>query len=124
MNKNRNLNPFPNHFRILQTQRLCRRQVNENGRKSFKRVENSVGKGEIARFSFSHSVFKDLYCRHIKTRACLGKGFKLRSILIHSQTIKKKSVTIDKQGPIYLSIIVFFEMFLYTSKLTKNHCFL
>ena len=22
-------------------------------------------------FSFSHSVFKDLYCRHVKTRACL-----------------------------------------------------
>ena len=37
--------------------------------------KKTVGKGEIARFSFSHSGFKDLYCRHIKTRACLGKGF-------------------------------------------------
>ena len=25
-------------------------------------------------FSFSHSVSKDLYCRHVKTRACLEKG--------------------------------------------------
>ena len=34
-------------------------KVDENGRKFSKRVENIVGKGEIARnFSFSHSVFK------------------------------------------------------------------
>ena len=38
----------------------------ENGRKLARRVENTVGKGEIARY--------DLYCRHVKTRACLGKG--------------------------------------------------
>ena len=46
-------------------------KFNENGRKSSKRVEHIVGKGEIARyeqfllfvtmnFSFSHSVFKRL----------------------------------------------------------------
>ena len=33
----------------------------ENGRKLIKLVENKV---------FS----KDLFCRHVKTRACLGKG--------------------------------------------------
>ena len=43
-----------------------------------KRVENTVGKGEIARyeqFLFFPIVFsKDLCCRHVKSRACLGKG--------------------------------------------------
>ena len=39
------------HFRIFQTQRVCRRQfqVYENGRKFSKPVENAVEKGEIAR---------------------------------------------------------------------------
>ena len=48
-----------------------------NGRKFFKRIKNTVGKGEIARYEqfLLFPVFsKDLYCRHIKIRACLGKG--------------------------------------------------
>ena len=36
-------------------------KFDKNGRKFFKPVENTV---------FS----KHLYCRHVKTRACLGKG--------------------------------------------------
>ena len=32
-------------------------KFDENSRKFCKRVENTVGKGEIAHFSFSHSVF-------------------------------------------------------------------
>ena len=44
-----------------------------------KRVENTAGKGEIACSSRANSPFptvfsKDLYCRHVKTRGCLGKG--------------------------------------------------
>ena len=48
-----------------------------------KAVENTMGKGEIARYEqfllfpqcFQKTVFsKDLYCRHVKTMACLGKG--------------------------------------------------
>ena len=37
-------------FRLFQTERVCRRQFkfDENGRKLSKRVENTVGKGEIA----------------------------------------------------------------------------
>ena len=37
------------NFRLLQTERVCRRQFqfDENGRKLFKQVENTVGKGEI-----------------------------------------------------------------------------
>ena len=37
-----------------------------------KRVENTVGKGEIALFP---TVFSKYLCsRHVKPRACLGKG--------------------------------------------------
>ena len=44
----------------------------DENRKFSKRVENTLGKGEI---SPSSAVFsKDLHCRHIETRACLGKG--------------------------------------------------
>ena len=50
---------------------------NGNDRKFSKRVENTMGKGEIARheqFSFLTVFLKDLYCRHIKTRPYLAKG--------------------------------------------------
>ena len=45
-------------------------KFNENGGNFFKWVDNTVGKGEIAHYVFSN----DLYCPHVKTRACLGKG--------------------------------------------------
>ena len=50
-------------------------KLDETGGDFSKRVENTVKKGEIAPYdqiSFSPSVFKYLYCRNIKTRACLG----------------------------------------------------
>ena len=39
-------------FRLFQTERACRRQfqLDENGRKFAKWVENTAGKGEIARY--------------------------------------------------------------------------
>ena len=37
------------NFRLFHIERLCRRKFEENGRKLFKPVENTVGKGEIAR---------------------------------------------------------------------------
>ena len=40
-------------------------KFDENSRKLSKREENTVGKGKIAHF---------LYCRHVKTKACLDKG--------------------------------------------------
>ena len=46
-------------------------KFDENGRKISKRVENTVEKRRNCSFS------KDLYSRHVKTRACLGKGEKL-----------------------------------------------
>ena len=40
------------NFRLFHTKRVCRRQFkfDENGRKLSKRVENTKGKGEIARY--------------------------------------------------------------------------
>ena len=53
------INPFPNdNFKL-----------DENGRKSSKPVENTVGKGEIARyeqFLLFPQCFKDLYYRHVQ----------------------------------------------------------
>ena len=52
-------------------------KFDEDGRKFFKWVENTVGKGEIAlneQSPFPTVFSKDLYCRHVKTRACMGKG--------------------------------------------------
>ena len=52
-------------------------KVDENDRKLSKRVESTVGKGEIApneQFLLFPLFSKDMYCRHVKTRACLGKG--------------------------------------------------
>ena len=53
-------------------------KFDENGRKFFKHVENTVGKGEICSLRvispFPTVFSKVLQCRHVKTRACLGKG--------------------------------------------------
>ena len=61
------MNEFPgNHFKF-----------DENDRKFSKRVENTVGKREIARheqFLLLHTVFSiDLYCRHVKNQGLFGK---------------------------------------------------
>ena len=60
------------NFRLFQTERVCRQQfqIDENGRKLSKWVENTVGKGEIARYS----VFKRLVSHgHQKVSLC-GNG--------------------------------------------------
>ena len=53
-------------------------QFDKNGKKLSIWVENTAGKCEIARYEqfllFPQLFSKDLYCRHVKTRACLGKG--------------------------------------------------
>ena len=47
-------------------------------RKFSKQLENTVEKGETARYEqfllFPTEFSKGLYCRHVKIRACLGKG--------------------------------------------------
>ena len=58
-------------------------KFDENGKKLFKRVRNTVGKGEISlllvmsNFSFSHSVFKRLLLQTLKNQGLFGKGLKL-----------------------------------------------
>ena len=72
------INPFPN----LDSSKLKAFaddyfMFNENGRNFSKWVQNTVGKEEIARyeqFLLFPVFFKDFSCRHVKTRACLGKG--------------------------------------------------
>ena len=46
-------------------------KFNENGRRLSKRIENIAGKGERATSSFPAVFQKNLYCRQVKTRACL-----------------------------------------------------
>ena len=68
------------NFRLFQTERVCRRQFQiwwkwqkalEMGRKHCGKKEKLL----IWAISPFPTVFsKDLYCRHVKTRACLGKG--------------------------------------------------
>ena len=51
-------------------------KFNKNGRKLSKQIENTAGKGEIARYEqfLLFPVFSNvLYSRHVKTWACLGK---------------------------------------------------
>ena len=52
-------------------------EFDENSRKLSNRVENKVAKGDIAhceQFLLFPRCFQDVYFRHVKTRACLGKG--------------------------------------------------
>ena len=52
-------------------------KCDENGRKFSELVENTVGKGEIARykqFLLSHSVFKRLILQTRKNQGLFGKG--------------------------------------------------
>ena len=70
------------NFKLFQTENVRRRQfqIQWNGRKFYKRVEN-CGKWRNCSFRaispFPAVFSKDLYCKHVKTRACLGKGINL-----------------------------------------------
>ena len=53
-------------------------KFDENGREFSKQVKNTVGKGKIACYEqispFPTVFSKELYCKHVKNRVCLGKG--------------------------------------------------
>ena len=55
-------------------------KFDENGRKFSKHVENIMGKGENSSLRtispFLTLFSKDLYSWHVKTKGCLGKGWK------------------------------------------------
>ena len=69
-----------NNFKLFQTQSLQTTILNlmKVAGYFFKKVENTVGKEEIARYEqfllFLTMFLKNLYCRRVKTMACLGKG--------------------------------------------------
>ena len=71
--------PQMTNFTLFQTERVCNFKCHENGRKFSKSLENTVGKGENCLLQaispFSTVFTKDLYCRHVKCRDCLGKGY-------------------------------------------------
>ena len=48
--------------------------IDENDRKFSKRVGNTVGKGEIARYKHFLLFPQYFHSRHVKIMACLGKG--------------------------------------------------
>ena len=68
------------NFRFFQTERVCRRQfqIDENGRKLSKRVENTVGKGEIAPYEqfllFPQCFQKACFPGASKRGHCVGMG--------------------------------------------------
>ena len=70
------------HFQLLKEFSKDNFRSDENCRKFLKWAENALGKGEIAhdeqfllfRKRFLKMLSKDVYCRHVKTMACLGKG--------------------------------------------------
>ena len=67
------------NFRLFQTEQFAddNYKHDENGGEFSNRVENTVGKGEIARceqFLLFQQRGQDLYRRQVKSRACLGKG--------------------------------------------------
>ena len=68
------------NFGLCQTERVCRRQFTcgQKWQKVFQRGRKHCGKRRncsLQEISPFPTVFsKGLYCRHVKTRACLGKG--------------------------------------------------
>ena len=74
------------NFRLFETERLCRQQfqilmkwqkVQRKGRKHCGKRRNSL----LRAISPFPTVFsKNFYCRHVKTRACLGKGLILSGL--------------------------------------------
>ena len=68
------------NFRLSQTQRVCRRrfQIRLKWQKVFQIGRKPCGKRRncsLRAISTFPTVFsKDLSCKHVKTRACLGKG--------------------------------------------------
>ena len=66
------------NFGLVQTERVHNFKLDENGRNLYEWVRKHCGKRRncsLRAISSFPTVFsKDLFCRHVKTRACLGKG--------------------------------------------------
>ena len=70
------------NFRLFQSERVCRRQfyIGSKWQKVLQKGRKQCGKRRNCSLRvispFPTLFSKDLYCRHVKTRACLGKGWK------------------------------------------------
>ena len=68
------------NFRLFQTQRVCRRQIQiwwkwQKVRQTDRKHGGKMRNCSLRAISLFPTVFsKGLFCRHVKTRACLGKG--------------------------------------------------
>ena len=91
------LNPFPNN-KILDWSKLkefadVNFKCDENGRKFSKWLENTVGKGEIARHEqFSHSVFKRLVLQARKNQGLFEERVNHKRGQIHPHSQPHSSV--------------------------------
>ena len=72
------INPFPNDKFLALPKSLQMTTLNLMKLAEFsRRVENTVGKGEIAcyeQFLLFPQHFQDMFARNVKTRVCFGKG--------------------------------------------------
>ena len=74
------LNPFPNDKFLIQLKKFAddNFKFDETGRKSIQTGRKHCGKRRNCSLRaispFSTVFSKDLHCRRVKTRACLGKG--------------------------------------------------
>ena len=64
------------NFRLFQLKEFAddNFKFDKNGKKFSNYVENAVRKEEIVRSPFPTVFLKEVYCRHVKPRACLGEG--------------------------------------------------
>ena len=83
------------YFRIVQTERDCRRQLikyDENGRKLSKRVENTVGKGEFARYE-QFLLFPQCFQRSCTLQTRENKGSFWNGLIEPGFKLRKKKKT-------------------------------
>ena len=91
------------NFRLLRTERVCRRQfqIDENGRKLSKWVENAVEKGEIAVFKrlISQGRQKVSLCGNgLNTSQMMGSVFvRLENILVKGENARYQQFLLFKQ---------------------------
>ena len=105
------IQPFPKQIildsSILKDLAVDNFRFDENGKKYSKRVENTVGKGEIARnFSLSHSVFKRFEVQTRKNQGLFWKGlilsqqalaYSCRQYMSFENAVGKREIACSKQ---------------------------
>ena len=82
-------------------------RFDENCREPSRLVENTVGKEEIAHYEqfllFPQCFQKDLYCRYVKTRACLAKHMYVKELNPdkHQYMYSQNTFTVDHNENIH-----------------------